>query len=192
MEERGRHDNLRPCSPPLIGVSALGGKRTLMLNSYVRMQRPSTKPLCAGIIALCIWGCRSGERPFLQVQFCLTDTTGPADLKRAIQDIARDEGMKFTDRSAEAEAELRAIETQNPEIERSFPLIMVSARRGDVGLGVSNAGLGTHQVVAGFSRNNAEARAFANRAVERLEQQWKLVRVPNDRGAFPLKNCPNP
>ena len=153
-------------------------------------QRLSTKLFLVAAISLCSWGCGSGERPFLQVQFCLTDTGGPAVLKQVMQDIARDEGMEFTDRGAEAEAELRSIDTQNPEIVSSFPLIMLSARRGDVGFSASNAGLGTHQVGMGFSRNNAEARAFANRAIQRQKQKWNLVRVPDDHGAFPLKNCP--
>jgi hypothetical protein len=146
----------------------------------------------ACVAALALVGCRSpGEGPFLQVQFCLTGTAGADELKRVLRQVARDEGLKFTDRSAETEAELRGSRDLPPTIQRSFPIINVSMRGGDdTGLGAVNAGLPANQVVIGFSPHTAKEQAFAKRTVQRLQQTWKLVRVPEGKGAFPLKNCP--
>ncbi|GAA4743690.1 hypothetical protein GCM10023264_06130 [Sphingomonas daechungensis] len=108
-----------------------------------------------------------------------------------LRQIARDEEMEFGDRSAETNEELRAMgNSLAPEVERSFPIINVFVRRGDIGVGGGNVGLGPNQVALGFSRDTTEGRLFAKRTVHRLQQTWMLVKVPNDRGAFPLKNCP--
>jgi hypothetical protein len=56
-------------------------------------------------------GCRAGEGPFLQVQFCLTKAAGPDELKRVLREIARDEGMEFSDRSADTTEECSRWET---------------------------------------------------------------------------------
>lgn len=149
-----------------------------------------SKTIFAGL-ALCTVGCRGGEESFLQVQFCLTEKAGAAKFKQVLQEIARDEGMEFGDRSAETQAELQSMgDAVPPEVRRSLPVINVSVRRGEVGLGGGNTGLGANQVSIGFGPDTAAGRGFANRAVKRLQHTWKLVRVPNDRGAFPLKDCP--
>lgn len=150
-----------------------------------------TPTFFASLVALSMVGCTGGQEPFLQVQFCLTETAGAAELKRVLQEIARDEGMEFGDRSADAEAEMRSLGDAVPiEVRRSVPVINVSVRHGDVGLGGGNMGLGADQVALGFGPDSAAGRAFANRTVQRLQRTWKLVRVPNDRGAFRLKDCP--
>ena len=136
-------------------------------------------------------GCRPGEGPFLQVQFCLTEAAGADELKQVLREIARDEGMEFGDRSAETQAELRSFGDDLPiEVRRSFPIINIGVRRDDIGVGGGNLGLGPDQVSLGFSRDTPEGRLFAKRTVQRLQRTWKLVKVPNDRGAFPLKDCP--
>ncbi len=136
-------------------------------------------------------GCRPGEGPFLQVQFCLTKAAGADELKRVLREIARDEGMEYGDRSADTNEELRSMGNSLPaEVRQSFPIINVDVQRGDIGVGGGNLGLGPNQVALGFSRDSRAARLFANRTVHRLQQTWKLVKVPNDRGAFPLKDCP--
>lgn len=152
-----------------------------------------TTPLMAMAMALAlsVSACGHGERSFLQVQFCLSKAAGTTELQQVLQQIARDEHMEFTDRSADTEAELRAMkDALPPEVVRSFPIINMSVRRGGVGLGGGNLGLGPDQVALGFGPNTPEGRAFASRAVRRLQQNWKLVQVPADKGAFPLKNCP--
>ena len=142
-------------------------------------------------LALGVSACGHGERSFLQVQFCLSEAAGATELKQVLQQIGRDDHMVFTDRSADTEAELRAMKgALPPEVVRSFPIINLSLRRGSVGLGGGNLGLGRNQVALGFGPKTPEGRAFADRAVHRLRQDWKLVQVPTDKGAFPLKDCP--
>lgn len=157
----------------------------------MRTQHQWRIALLSSFIALTVMSCRGGERPFLQVQFCLTEAAGADELKRVLREIARDEGMEFGDRSAETNEELRSMENSlSPEVRQSFPIINVGVRRGDIGVGGGNLGLGPNQVALGFSRDTPAGRNFAKRAVQRLQQTWKLVKVPNDRGAFPLKDCP--
>ena len=135
--------------------------------------------------------CSQGEGPFLQVQFCLSAGAGTTELKQVLQQIAREEHLEFTDRSADTDAELRAMkDTLPPGLAHSFPIINVSVRDGVLGLGGGNLGLGPNQVALGFGPNTAQGRAFASRAVRRLEQNWRLVRVLTDKGASPLKECP--
>ena len=141
--------------------------------------------------SLGVSACGHGEGPFLQVQFCLTAEAGTTELKQVLQQIAHDERMEFTDRSADTDTELRAMkDALPPVVAHSFPIINVSVHDGALGLGGGNLGLGPNQVALGFGPNTAEGRAFASRAVHRLELNWKLVRVPTDKGAFPLKDCP--
>ena len=143
--------------------------------------------------ALALVGCGSaGEGPFLQVQFCLTDMAGADELKRILRRVASDEGLEFTDRSAETDAELRSMrEDLPPSVQRSFPIINVSMRGEDnTGLGAGNAGLPSNQVVVGFGPHTAKERAFAQRTIQRLQQTWNLVQVPEGHGALPMKSCP--
>jgi hypothetical protein len=108
-----------------------------------------------------------------------------------LREIAHNERMEFGDRSAETTEELRFMgNSVPPEVRRSFPIINVDVRRGDIGVGGGNLGLDPNQVTLGFSRDTPAGRLFANRTVHRLQQTWKLMKVPNDRGAFPLKHCP--
>jgi hypothetical protein len=157
----------------------------------MHMTHQWTKALLASLIALSVTGCRGGEGPFLQVQFCLTNKAGAAEFKRVLQAIARDEGLEFGDRSAETEAELRSLGNSiPPDVRRSFPAINVSVRKGNVGLGGGNLGLGPDQVSIGFGGPaSPEQRAFAQRTLQRLQQTWELVRVPSDRGASRLTRC---
>jgi hypothetical protein len=147
-------------------------------------------PLSAMVLALVVSACGHGERSFLEVQFCLSRAAGIPELRKILQQIARDEHMDFTDRSAATEAELRDMkEMLTPEVLRSFPIINMSMRRGAVGLGGGNLGLGPDQVALGFGPDTPEGRAFATRAVHRLQENWRLVHVPANKGAFPLKEC---
>ena len=76
------------------------------------------------------------------------------------------------------------------EVKRSFPIINITAWHGDISVGGGNLGLGPDQVTLGFNGDGPAAQAFANRTVHRLQQTWDVMKVPNDRGAFPLKDCP--
>lgn len=138
-------------------------------------------------LSLVLSGCGRGEHPFLMVQFCFTEEHGPNEFRRVLQDIAREEGMSFGDRSEEAQAELEAIGDLPEGIAGSFPLIVVGVRKPEYGLGAGNAGLGVNQVSLGFSPDSPAARSFARRAVARLNETWDVVAVPEGQGAFPLQ-----
>lgn len=140
--------------------------------------------------ALLLIGCRGGEGPFLQVQFCLTERAGAAELKQTLQTLARQENMRFYDRSAETEAELEAL--NSTIVSRSSPIINIGVRSEEgYGLGGGNSGLPANQVTLGFSPDTPEAREFAYKAVQRLQRTWEVKRVPKDQGAFALENCPS-
>jgi hypothetical protein len=170
----------------------MGGKLPFRAtHGSMRSRHRCSKTVFVALVATAMAGCRQGEGPFLQVQFCLTKAAGADELKRVLREIARDEGMEFGDRSADTTEELRSMgNSVPPEVRQSFPIIKVGVRRGDIGVGGGNLGLGPNQVALGFSRDSPAARLFANRTVHRLQQTWRLVKVPNDRGAFPLKDCP--
>lgn len=146
--------------------------------------------LC-GLAAL-FAGCQRGERPLVQVQFCLHPGASRDHLKAALREIAENRAMQYFDWSAQTEADLRSLKDLPPEVRRSFPIINVAVRRKDgMGVGGGNSGLPAGQVSLGFTAggDKGEAEAFAKEVIDRLEKQWDLVRVPADRGAFPL-DCP--
>jgi len=142
--------------------------------------------LLSGLL-LVFSGCGRGERPFLMAQFCFTEKHGSTEFRRVLQEIARQEGMSFGDRSEEAQAELQAIGNLSEHITGSFPLIVVWVRKQEYGLGAGNAGLGTNQVSLGFSPDSPAARSFARRTLARLNETWDVVAVPDGQGASPLR-----
>jgi hypothetical protein len=100
--------------------------------------------------------------PFLQVQFCLTEQADAGQLKEVLKAIAREEKPQFFDRSADTNAELRALSNLPLEVARSFSIMNVAVRSGDGhGLSGGNSGLPSDQVSFGFSPDTAQARAFA-------------------------------
>ena len=65
-----------------------------------------TTSFCLAAVLLC--SC-TGESPFLQVQFCVTDAQGVNLLKTTLQDIARDEHMRFIDGSEATTRDLKSL-----------------------------------------------------------------------------------
>ncbi len=144
--------------------------------------------VCA--VALSISGCEQRTTP-RSIQFCLTEQNDAHDLKKVLAEIGAEERIEFFDWSAETDKLLRGLD-QKFNLEASFPIINVGVRRKDgMGVGGGNAGLPSNQVSLGFTNGQdpAEAQAFANRTVARLEQTWSIVKVPEGKGAFPLPNC---
>lgn len=186
-------------------MAAMGGKQTPVIltlraaalhfrgdrgiSQMKQMYLASSALVCALIGLTGCWG--EGEHPFLLVQFCLTESAGPDELRSVLSQIAERESIKVTDRSADSEAELKAMNSLSPDVQRSFPLLNMSMRGNGIGLGASNLGLPANQVVVGFGGDTGANRAFAKRTLQRLRQTWTLVRVPDGRGAFPLKTCPD-
>lgn len=101
-----------------------------------------------------------------------------------MRDVADKEGLRYHDRSEDAEAELRSLEA----MEDSFPLILISGGNGEYGFGANNVGLPSDQVVIGFrAPETTAALAFAGKTVDSLKMYWDVAEVPDDRGALPIK-----
>jgi len=152
------------------------------------VKRPTT--LIGSFLLLA--GCGRGEPSFRQIQFCLNNKADINNLKGVVQAIARSEQMEFTDRGAEAEAELESIKKDMPQTPVTHPTIVLDAHRGDgLGFGGMNLSDAPLQMSLGFSkgRDEAEARQFAAKVVQALSTKWIIHEVPEDRGAFPLKEC---
>jgi len=152
----------------------------------------SNRPYIVLAMSILVLACRREEGPSLQVQFCLGPDASSDDLKHTLRQLAKEEGMRYVDRSAETEAELRALEQLPPEVQRSFPIINVSIIRDDgMSLGGGNSGLPANQVTLGLNVGSDErtGQAFVKKALNRLQQRWDPIFVPRDRGAFPLP-CP--
>jgi hypothetical protein len=140
-----------------------------------------------GMAFVALSGCQEGAAPFLQVQFCLTDDHRAPEFKQAMQAIAVEEDMRFGDRSEDAEAELRSLPDTPESIQGSFPLVLISGWNDEQSFGASNAGLGSDQVAIGFGGPETPSkRAFASRTIQKLDQIWDIVTVPESRGALPL------
>ena len=141
---------------------------------------------------LLLANCGQGEPPFRQIQFCLNNKADINNLKGVVQAIARSEKMEFTDRGAEAEAELESIKKDIPQTPVAHPTIVLDAHRQDgLGFGGMNLSDAPLQMALGFSkgRDEAEARQFAAKVVQTLSTKWIIHEVPQNRGAFPLKEC---
>jgi hypothetical protein len=146
----------------------------------------------AFVLLFVLAGCDQGELPFRQIQFCLNGENDIVRLKEVTRSIAHSNGLEFTDRSADAEAEAEDIKKSMRDMPVAHPTIVLSVDRHDgLGFGGGNFPDEPLQVSFGFSRgkNEAEARNCANGVVQRLSQFWVIHEVPNDRGAFPLKKC---
>jgi hypothetical protein len=141
---------------------------------------------CSAILVFVVAACgEPGAHPFRQVQFCLTQHADGEAFKILMRDLARREGLRFGDRSREAESELRSLQA----LEESFPLILISGENSEYGFGASNAGLPNDQISIGFrAPASPEARAFAERTISELKEKWEVADVPDGRGALPI-NC---
>jgi hypothetical protein len=132
-------------------------------------------------------GCAQGKHPFLMVQTCLGSAQGLFEFERELRVIARLEGMRFIDGTAEATTNREALGVAFAD----RPTFFVSLRRGD-GSGLMAVDLGPdYQVAVGFSEGSSTngARAFAERVVDRLEQRWPVRVVSEGEGAQALENC---
>ncbi|RUN77177.1 hypothetical protein EJC47_06695 [Sphingomonas sp. TF3] len=134
-------------------------------------------------------GCSQGQAPFRTVQLCLASPQEVPAFVNVMNAIAQQHQMEFTDRSGQTEAELRSI--KNKYVQIAHPHVNIGAdRNGDFSFGAGNLGLPTRQMAIGFNgHDTAAAREFANAAVAELSKRWRIIEVPQDRGALPLPNC---
>jgi hypothetical protein len=123
---------------------------------------------------------------------CLKDHAGVSAFLNEVKAIASEEGMTFVDRSAGSQHELEDLNYAGVEGSRGKQVVNVSAARSDgLSMGATNLGLSEYQVVVGISgrRNNAASLKFANRALARFGQHWRIVKIPAGRGALPMSDC---
>jgi hypothetical protein len=123
------------------------------------------------------------------VQLCLAGPEEVPAFTSFMDGIAQSYQMEFTDRSGQAEAELRSID--NPNVSVPHPLVNIGAdRAGEFTFGAGNLGLPTEQIAIGFNGKNIDAaKRFADDVVAKLSARWHVHEVPQGRGALPLDKC---
>jgi hypothetical protein len=193
-------------------MSAMGREQTVCLRVesplstdvsrswYVRAMRvrPISLSILTTALAVCLLlgACAPGQRPFRQIQLCLNSLEDIPAFKSQMRSLAQSNGMRFGDRSIEAQAEAERIREVMPDAPVTRPMILISGRRGDgVGFGASNFAEAPTQIVIGFQLGRTVAgREFSDSVYEALAEHW-LVREgpdPEASGAFPLAECGAP
>jgi len=141
------------------------------------------------MVSLLISSCSLGQQPPVMVQICVQDGGGLELFRRTVQSIARDENMRYVDRSGTSEKELQRLDA----LDRPGGTLVNVGVIGDHGhgLGAGNLGLNTYDIAVGFShgRDLEAGVEFSNRVIARLEQHWTVEPVPKDSGALPDPDC---
>jgi hypothetical protein len=109
--------------------------------------------------------------------------------KGTLQKIARDERMHFVDGSATTTRDLKIIDPAGNNIHTDGRLLFVAVEAQDFSLMAGNLGLNPYDISVGFGPDTSEARAFSDRVIARLKQNWRLKELPKDSGAFPDPKC---
>jgi hypothetical protein len=135
------------------------------------MIKPIARQL-AVLAGLSIWlgGCSSGQGPFRIVQLCLAGQQEIPVFTGFMDEIAQSYQMEFTDRSGQAEAELRSIDNPNVSVPR--PLVNIGAdRAGEFSFGAGNLGLPTQQMAIGFNGKKSTRRSVSPTMLSRSCRQ---------------------
>ncbi|WP_231112016.1 hypothetical protein [Stenotrophomonas maltophilia] len=125
-----------------------------------------------------------GKRPFKMIQFCVHDQEGVNRFKQTLSSIAKDEGMRYFDGSAELDRQLA-----RAKVDVKRPVVYVGVKREDgSGLEAGNFGLDRFEIAIGFSEGKmpAEARSFSFRVERTLAERWNVLAIPSAKGATPL------
>jgi hypothetical protein len=138
---------------------------------------------------LLLGSCAPGQRPFLQVQFCVANAQGVDLFKKTLQAIAREEHMRYIDGSETTSRDLKILRPAGKNTHTNGGLVYVGVDAGGFGLEGGNLGLNPYDISIGFGPDTAAARAFSKRVVARLKQHWSLKVVPKNSGAFPNPEC---
>jgi hypothetical protein len=131
----------------------------------------------------------TGERSFLQIQFCVVNSQGVELFKSTLQDIAKNERMNYIDGSENTTRDLKVLKTTGKNIHTDGRLINVGVEANNYGLSGGNLGLNPYDISLGFAPDTPESRAFSQRVVARLKHHWTLKQVPSNSGAFPDPDC---
>ena len=138
--------------------------------------------------ALILSSC-TGERPFLQVQFCVANSQGVNLFKSTLQAIAQNERMRYIDSSESTTRDLRSLKPAGKNMHTDGRLVYVGVKADGYGLEGGNLGLNPYDLSVGFGPDTPASRAFSQRVVARLKRHWFLKVVPKDSGAFPDPDC---
>jgi hypothetical protein len=141
----------------------------------------------ASILLLC--ACTPGQRPFLQVQFCVANAQGVDLFKKTLQTIARNERMRYIDGSEATTRDLKVLQPAGKNMHINGGLVFVGVEADGFGLTGGNLGLNPYDISVGFGPDTDAARAFSKKVVAQLRQHWVLKVIPNNSGAFPDPNC---
>ncbi|WP_157082323.1 hypothetical protein [Sphingomonas pruni] len=146
----------------------------------------------ASAMVLCAAKCSRAQEEFLAVQVCIPDEGGATQFADIMREVARSEGLRFVDGSAETRDYLQDVRDKGQVKLEHIPTINMGIE-GKEGLGVTagNLGLLSNQVALGFTagRNVAKARKLADHLVKALSQKWRVQTVPKGQGSFPMRNC---
>lgn len=157
------------------------------------MRVPRKRAFCLALFlfAACLQlsACAPGQRPFLQVQFCVENAQGVDLFKDTLQAIAREEHMRYIDGSEATARDLKFLRPLGKNLHTNGGLINVGIEGNGFGLEGGNLGLNPYDISVGFGPDTVAARAFSKKVVSRLKQYWKLKVVPKDSGAFPDPAC---
>ena len=118
-----------------------------------------------------------------------SDSQGVSLLKTTLQDIARDEDMRYVDGSEGTTRDLKAIEPSGENVHTDGRLVYVGVVADGYSLEGGNLGLNPYDISLGFGPDTPASRAFSQRVVGRLERQWTLSVVPKNSGTFPNPEC---
>ena len=154
----------------------------------VHRQRAPYQALSCLAAALILSSC-TGERPFLQVQFCVANSQGVSLLKSTLQDIARNERMRYIDGSEATTRDLKALKPAGHNMHTDGRLVYVGVEADGYGLSGGNLSLNPYDISVGFGPDTPPSRAFSQRVVGRLKRHWTLKVLPNNSGALPDPEC---
>ena len=155
----------------------------------VNRQRASYRILFLFAASTLLLSACTGQRPFLQVQFCVANARGVDLFKKTLQATAREEHMRYTDVGEATTRDLKILRPAANNMHTDGGLIYVGIEADGFGLEGGNLGLNPYDISVGFSPDTVAARAFSKRVVARLEQHWALKVVPKNSGAFPNPEC---
>ena len=137
---------------------------------------------------LLLSACTPGQRPFLQVQFCVANARGVDLFKKTLQAIAREEHMRYIDGSDATSRDLKILRPVGKNMHTNG-LVYVGVEADGFGLEGGNLGLNPYDISVGFGPDTAAARVFSKKVVARLKQHWTLKVVPKNSGALPNPAC---
>jgi hypothetical protein len=143
-------------------------------------------------VTVFLQGCMRAQESFLSIQMCVVDQPGVAQLKSMMRAIAKSENLEFIDNSAQQGSDLKTMGADKL-LKRDAALAIDVHIEGEGGMGVSagNLGLPPYQVALGFTEgsDSVKAHRLSDRLVKGLSQRWHVEKVPQGKGALPMKAC---